>query len=1108
MSKQGDGAMEALFSGDQELRLLVETLPALVWRAGPEGDIEYVNKRGLEYLGATLVEIAGGGWMERVHPDDFPETASAFHHAIQTGALHQGVLRLRRADGEFLWHHVRCEPQRDRQGRIIQWYGLAVDIDETKKAEEQPRSAAQLQATLNAIPAYAWYTAPSGGLTFVNKRTADYLGLPKDHPLRFGIDIGAPWDAHIPLLHPDEREESRKAWSDCLRTGKAAEFTQRVPNAEGAYRWFLSRAEPLRASDGTLLQWVGVNLDIEELKCAEQALRDSECKLRQIFETVPGLLWSLDPTGEPTQLNKRLLDYSGMRLEEFKHGGWEAFLHPDDFPATAKAFYQAIESGTSHQAVSRLRRADGEYRWHHTRGEPLRDEQGRIIQWYGLSVDIDEAKKAEDRLRRSEAHLAEAQRLSHTGASAYNATTILYWSEETYRIFGFDPRDGLPSREAVWQRIYPDDRDRVRADVERAQNGMDSFSSEFRIVLPDGTVKYLESIRQPVFSTNGELVEVVATQIDVTERKRVEERLRVQHMVAQILAEAVTIEEATLRILRAMGECLGWDVGALWRVDRKAGALRFVELWHKTPIEVPEFERVSRESIFVPGLGLPGRVWSSLEPVYVPDVVPDENFPRASVADREELHAALAFPILLGGEALGVIEFFSREIRQPDQELLNVLATIGSQIGQFIERKRAEEALRESERSARAAIDGIAGLVSVLAPNGELETANRQLLEYFGRSLEWAKDWGVNDAVHPDDLPHVVDFFKRAIASGLPFNHELRLRRFDGEYRWFDNRGVPIRDDSGRIARWYILLTDIEDRVRALARLEQMQSDFAHMNRVSVMGELAATLAHEITQPIAAARNNARAATHFLDRNPPDLVEIRDALASIVDDADRAGDIIDRIRDQVKKAPPRKVGFDLNEAINEVVLLARSAVTKNGVSVQSRLADGLFPVEGDRVQLQQVVLNLILNAVEAMSTIEAGPRELLISTEQTQTGGVLVSVRDTGPGIDPDRLDRVFESFYSTKSSGVGMGLSICRSIIDAHGGRLWADANVPHGAIFQFTLPGAETELKNPLPAPQLTGEPHEDTVSAAAHQTAYEGNKRSHRSWRGPGQRRRDRQ
>ena len=339
-----------------------------------------------------------------------------------------------------------------------------------------------------------------------------------------------------------------------------------------------------------------------------------------------------------------------------------------------------------------------------------------------------------------------------------------------------------------------------------------------------------------------------------------------------------------------------------------------------------------------------------------------------------------------------------------------------------------------------------------MAPNGEVEAANRQFLEYFG-SLEWVKNWETNDAVHPEDLPRVAELFKRAIASGVPFQHELRLRRFDGEYRWFENRGVPIRDDAGRIVRWYVLLTDIEDRTQALARLEQMQSDFAHMNRVSMMGELAASLSHEITQPIASARNNARAAQNYLNKKPPHLDEVREALACVVDDTDRAGDIIDRIRDHMKKAPPRKEHFDLNEAIDEVIVLGQSAIIKNRVWVQTRLSEGLPPIHGDRIQLQQVVMNLLLNAVEAMGSVERKPRELLISTKQDHTG-VLVAVHDSGPGIHPEHLERVFKSFYTTKPRGTGMGLSICQSIIDAHGGRLWAEANEPRGTIFQFTLP------------------------------------------------------
>jgi C4-dicarboxylate-specific signal transduction histidine kinase len=246
-----------------------------------------------------------------------------------------------------------------------------------------------------------------------------------------------------------------------------------------------------------------------------------------------------------------------------------------------------------------------------------------------------------------------------------------------------------------------------------------------------------------------------------------------------------------------------------------------------------------------------------------------------------------------------------------------------------------------------------------------------------------------------------------------------------------------------------------------LAKSTVLEADLMHMNRVSMMGDLAASLAHEIVQPIASARNNALAALHFLDKQPPDLSEIREALGCIVGDADRAGAIVDRIREHIKKAPPRRERFDLNGAINQMIVLAESAITENDVSIQTRFADGLPPVQGDRIQVQQVLLNLVLNAVEAMDSAEAGARELVISSEQTKTDGVLVAVRDSGPGIDPEHRERVFDAFYTTKSSGTGMGLSICRSIIDAHGGRLWAEANAPRGTVFQFTLPGPEGEFQ-----------------------------------------------
>ena len=371
------------------------------------------------------------------------------------------------------------------------------------------------------------------------------------------------------------------------------------------------------------------------------------------------------------------------------------------------------------------------------------------------------------------------------------------------------------------------------------------------------------------------------------------------------------------------------------------------------------------------------------------------------------------------------------------------------------EQKRAEEALRERERSLRSTIDGIPGLVAVLAPDGGVVAINRQIVDYSGLSLEGLKTWDTDGTIHHEDVPRLAETFTTSIASGVSYQVEARFRRIDGEYRWFDMRGIPVRDTSGRITRWYVLLTDIEDRTQALLRLQQMQSDFAHMNRVSMMGELAASLSHEILHPIATARNNARAGMRFLELNPPNLDQVREALGCVVRDADRAKDIVGRMRDHIKKTPPRRESFDLNDAVKEMIAMVRGAIASNRIVLKIDFRIRPASVQGDRVQLQQVIANLILNAVEAMSSLENGARELSIGTEQDKVdGGVLVQVRDSGPGIDPNNLERVFEPFYTTKITGVGVGLSICRSIINGHGGRLWAAANEPRGTVFQFILP------------------------------------------------------
>ncbi|MBV8754397.1 MAG: PAS domain-containing protein, partial [Hyphomicrobiales bacterium] len=302
-----------------------------------------------------------------------------------------------------------------------------------------------------------------------------------------------------------------------------------------------------------------------------------------------------------------------------------------------------------------------------------------------------------------------------------------------------------------------------------------------------------------------------------------------------------------------------------------------------------------------------------------------------------------------------------------------------------------------------------------------------------------------------DDLPHVVEVFTKSIASGVPYHLEQRLRRFDGEYRWLDNRGVPIRDDSGLITRWYVLLTDIEDRTQALAKLQQMQSDFAHINRVSMMGELAASLAHEIKQPITGAVLSAHSTVRYLEGEAPRVKEASKSASTMVRSVTRAADIIDRVRSLYGRGTSEREVVDVNEVVREIAALLRDTAMRSSVAIHTKLDPGLRAATADRIQLQQVLMNLMLNGIEAM---KGGRGDLSVASGPGEAGHLLVSVTDSGPGLPAGESERIFEAFFTTKPQGSGMGLSISRRIVEGHGGRLWASSNPGRGATFQFTLP------------------------------------------------------
>jgi PAS domain S-box-containing protein len=366
--------------------------------------------------------------------------------------------------------------------------------------------------------------------------------------------------------------------------------------------------------------------------------------------------------------------------------------------------------------------------------------------------------------------------------------------------------------------------------------------------------------------------------------------------------------------------------------------------------------------------------------------------------------------------------------------------------------------LKRGFKQLREVVETIPAMAWTARPDGTNEFVNKRWAEFTGLSAEDTASSGWMAAVHPEDRQILLDKWRASLNSGQPLEFEVRMRSATtGEYRWLLAHGVPMRDASGKIVRWHGILTDIQDRKQAeeeRERRRQLETDLAHLSRVSMMGELTASIAHEVNQPLTGIVSNGSACLRWLAGDSPNVSEVREAVRDIVRDGKRAGEVIARIRALSRRTPMPTEKLNLNDTIREVLVLVEDKTRKNGVRIQTHFAGDLSPVSGDRVQLQQVVLNLVMNGIEAMSGVDQQARELLITTANIDANHVVVTVRDSGPGLDPNAIRKIFEPFYTTKGAGMGMGLSICRSILQNHGGRLWASANDGPGATFQFSVP------------------------------------------------------
>ena len=909
-------------------KVLFEQTPEAVAVLSADDRVVRINKEFTRLFGYEPDEVLGRPINDLIVPGALLEGARAFTRMLKEGGRVEVETVRRRKDGREIYVSLLAVPVTNASGKQFMNYAIYRDITERKRAEEQLReSEARFQAMADNAPVLIWTTDTDGLCNYFSKPWLDFTGRTMEQ------EVGMGWAEGV---HPDDVHLYYDDFLPAFHARKPFRMEYRLKRADGEYRWVVESGVP-RYAGGEFAGYIGSNIDITDRKQAETCLAAEKRILEHVAKGDPlsEILTSLCRMAEEQAVGV-LASILLLEDDRLRHGAGpslpQSYMDAVDgasigpsagscgtaayrgeqvivediasdplwvdyrelaLPHGIRACWSTPVFSSQHKVIATLEMYYCEPR------QPCAHEQEVIEQITHLAGVAIERKLAQDALRRNEAYLAEAQRVSHIGSFACkpNTNRYAYWSQENYRIWGFDPQQGLPNRDMTVQRLHPEDRERTIKDISDAVDQGRDYSVEGRIVLPDGTIRHIHSLGHLVLSTSGELVEVVGTHLDITDRKRAEQALRRSETY---LTEAQRLTQT-----------------GSWAWNLRTGEL----FWSRETFRIYEID-------------------------------PDTNTTWSQAS-------------------------WSR----------------------FLERVHPEDRAKISQQATMESTE---------------------------------KNWAASEI-------------------------EFRVVVPDGTIKHIHAISYRVADDSGDTTEVMGTIMDVTERKRAETereKLHQLEADLARINRVSMMGELAASLAHEIKQPISAAAINAGTCSTWLANNEPNIEEARQAASRMILDVTRASEIIGRVRSIFKKGESHREMIDVNEVIREMIGLLRNEAGRQSISIQTDLAEDPPIILADRVQLQQVFMNLSLNAIDAIK--ETGmPGVLTIKSQRTPDGSLLASVIDTGVGLPGEQADKIFDAFFTTKTQGTGMGLSISRSIIESHGGRLSATANSDRGTTFQFTLPG-----------------------------------------------------
>ena len=659
--------------------------------------------------------------------------------------------------------------------------------------------------------------------------------------------------------------------------------------------------------------------------------------------------------------------------------------------------------------------------------------------------DVTDQKQFEETLLASEERFRGYFRLGLIGMAITSPTKgCVEVNDELCRILGYERSELL---KVTWSELtHPDD---LAADVTNFQRvlagDIDRYSMDKRWIRKDRSIVHTSLSVRCVRDASGAVNYFLALLQDITARKEGEEALaNARNVLEQRVAER------TSQLLVANLE-LGMQFEERERAEGKYRLLFdsidegfcTIEVIFDESNKPVDYRFLEINASFEKQTGIKNALGKRM---------------REIAPDHEEHWFEIYGKIAVTGEPARFENVASRLHRWYDVYAFRVGEPLERKVAVLFndisERKHYQTRLAEGEQRFRLLIESIPHHVWSFRTDGSLAYWNQRLVDYTGLTGEELRSGGWT-ALHPGDVERVKAAWQAAFLNGTDYEVEQRVRGRDGQYRRFVCSAVPVKDDHGRPIEWLGTNTDVEDRRQTEDALHQLQTELAHIARVTTLGELTASIAHEINQPLAAVVSNGDASLRWLAQSPPNIDEVRRALEDIVKQGHRASEVITRIRALMHKGPRLTLVLNVNQLIEEILVLVRPQIERQHVELRTELASDLPSIAGDSVQLQQVVLNLVLNAIQAMDVQEQGSRELVLVSRREGPHDIVISIRDSGKGIDAHQLDQLFQPFFTTKSGGIGMGLAISRSIVESHGGRIWVTPNVNHGATFQFSLPG-----------------------------------------------------